>query len=544
MEYKIHPAIGIARVGSSSEFFIGPERPFELANRGVTFKDFFCRIKRQAVRFRIFEHRDDGTSVDVTARAQITWTVRVKNRKSTKSFVSGASFGGTEMDSGIVEVTGLNDSRPLNASVSFDGGVPIPVSLGEVRTDASGCLIFLGGSGIAGQRPGNTTPISSTGSSGWYDDTCDGYVQASMTLDGEIHPVTPAWVVAAPPKFAVHHTNVVTMYDKLFDLAALGVGQPTSYQYGVRPILQRAYDARYLTSIPDDAHDWPDLGDFSTLPPARRQAIVDRLKPAGDMPALENLQLTATQLKWMQEFADSGFVPDSLDPPTHPAITAEGLDRAALDDCIGGAFGPGVEIAEPVSYWFPSTSDPFRVPSDYSPGRLTFGLPVPWHGDAFGNCASYWPIIHPGTVRSSTGARVDWNRLVSSTDIPGTWDRVAIVAYDEISGEFREQDCRIRLREIPPLRPRAWRWFPPLELIRRVIDIVSDPSPIDFLRLARLGRQPIARATDPDLLTRLAQHLEHMSEAELRSAAIDVQAQAARLEVARQMIDEQLRKRR
>lgn len=52
--YKIHPAVGITRVGNSpDDFFIGPE----LLGQDVTpqggLKDNQCRLKRQAARFRI-----------------------------------------------------------------------------------------------------------------------------------------------------------------------------------------------------------------------------------------------------------------------------------------------------------------------------------------------------------------------------------------------------------------------------------------------------------------------------------------------------------
>lgn len=47
--YKIHPAIGIARVGNSpDEFFIGPERIGERPDPPGDFKDAQCRVKKQA----------------------------------------------------------------------------------------------------------------------------------------------------------------------------------------------------------------------------------------------------------------------------------------------------------------------------------------------------------------------------------------------------------------------------------------------------------------------------------------------------------------
>src|SRR5262245_49139754 len=82
--YKIHPAIGIARVGNSpDEFFIGPERVGEQPDPPGGFKDAQCRIKRQAARFRIYAHHDDGTVQEITAdEAEITWKVHLVNKKA------------------------------------------------------------------------------------------------------------------------------------------------------------------------------------------------------------------------------------------------------------------------------------------------------------------------------------------------------------------------------------------------------------------------------------------------------------------------------
>jgi len=82
--YKIHPAIGIARIGNSpDEFFIGPERVGEPPEPPGGFKDAQCRVKRQGARFRVFAHNDDGTVAEVTdTEAEITWTVHLCNTKA------------------------------------------------------------------------------------------------------------------------------------------------------------------------------------------------------------------------------------------------------------------------------------------------------------------------------------------------------------------------------------------------------------------------------------------------------------------------------
>jgi hypothetical protein len=74
---KIHPAIGVARVGNSpDEFFIGPERPWERPDPPGGFKDGQCRVKRQAARFRLFAYNDDNTVQEITDPvAEISCTV-------------------------------------------------------------------------------------------------------------------------------------------------------------------------------------------------------------------------------------------------------------------------------------------------------------------------------------------------------------------------------------------------------------------------------------------------------------------------------------
>ena len=52
---KIHPAIGVARLGNSpTKFFIGPELPGRQKPPVGGYKDAQGRVKRQAARFRLF----------------------------------------------------------------------------------------------------------------------------------------------------------------------------------------------------------------------------------------------------------------------------------------------------------------------------------------------------------------------------------------------------------------------------------------------------------------------------------------------------------
>jgi len=84
VSYKIHPGLGIARIGNSpSEFFVGPLAPGEIPDPEGGFKDKMGRIKRQAAEFRVFGYNAAGVAVkEITADdAEIVWQVHLVNRK-------------------------------------------------------------------------------------------------------------------------------------------------------------------------------------------------------------------------------------------------------------------------------------------------------------------------------------------------------------------------------------------------------------------------------------------------------------------------------
>ena len=85
IEYiKIHPSIGIARIGNSpTEFFIGPEIPGQKDPPLGGYKDSQGRIKRQAARFRVFAYDKDGKEIGeiTTEEAHIQWIVHLANKR-------------------------------------------------------------------------------------------------------------------------------------------------------------------------------------------------------------------------------------------------------------------------------------------------------------------------------------------------------------------------------------------------------------------------------------------------------------------------------
>src|ERR1700740_1907560 len=82
---QIFPSIGIARIGNSPDWFVGPELPHRGTPPpppGGAHKDAQCRIKRQAQRFRLWGFYSDGSNRELTsADGNIVWTVHLANAK-------------------------------------------------------------------------------------------------------------------------------------------------------------------------------------------------------------------------------------------------------------------------------------------------------------------------------------------------------------------------------------------------------------------------------------------------------------------------------
>lgn len=353
--YKIHPAFGIARVGNADadRFFIGPEIPGQPATgdaaAGTTVPPYKAdndaneKIKPQAVRFRIWEYERNADGKYEATREinlaekdvrRIKWTVHLANRKASfhmfrarkgetgppaklrndlwpdesyKAAPMPASRRKTllDIDPGARSITGKN-KKGVEFSADGTGNWPIYPDghdeagkyvidyLGELRTDAAGRLIVIGGKGRSRGlfSPGQLeySLFLNYDNYWWFDDVSDGPVTAELEIeiDGRTETVTPAgaWIVVGPPDYAPHMPNVVTLYDLLFDLAVWDLDLPTDeavydgalkhlrqlndelrvqgrdrledfivdVDRDIEPLLQRARNMRWLTVQARDTH--------------------------------------------------------------------------------------------------------------------------------------------------------------------------------------------------------------------------------------------------------------------------------------------------
>jgi hypothetical protein len=266
---KIHPGIGIARLGNSeNEFFVGPEVQFPQRMPSGFYKDASGAIKRQAARFRLYGYDDAGNVVDEldASNARIVWTVHVANKKAAWYNFEGAldipeavpcarrnaGFTGDRrkelaIDPGPRSIPGASSQAPI----PFDSGTFLgtTVYLGELRTDDRGNLLVLGGRGVSASAFPNHTAYTFANNDGWHDDIADGPVRASVEIDGRSIPVDPAWVVVAPPNYAPDVVSVRTMYDLLYDAYQYNwITTPAkpSFTEHIYPMLRQFCDTQWV----------------------------------------------------------------------------------------------------------------------------------------------------------------------------------------------------------------------------------------------------------------------------------------------------------
>ena len=489
----IFPPIGIARVGNSrapgdAGFFIGPEVPDQPALPQGDYKDATGALRRQAARFRIYGYDAAGHIVgEITvANADIQWSVRLANKKaawynfemaldlptqfetavppSTRRnvLIQGADRKKLVIDPGYRHISGRNVS-----GVKFDTGrfFDLTVELGELRTDAEGRLLVLGGYGVS-QSIAGQPPQTFANNDGWYDDVSDGPVDATVTFNGAPIPVEGAWIAVGPPNYAPALKTVRTLYDLIYDrMVAWQLAEgpdKVSFQRQIRPIFERLTGLQWVNQgfasyfgagTPFDASQLLiRLADASDGNAEYRQAIYTQFRNPGKTAsktgaqlgkllwppfygdALDSLStptaqtpdpsltvpqglasLSSLQLGWLQKWAAGNFVSD-LDLHYQPPTSLEqvpvpeqprALTVAALDHCLADAFHPGCELTWPMRIRS-LYSGPFRI------RRRPPGQPEPDCGDVLTPDKALSPI---GPLNGATAGDLSrWMAVPWQTD--------------------------------------------------------------------------------------------------------------------------------
>jgi L-Lysine epsilon oxidase N-terminal/L-lysine epsilon oxidase C-terminal domain len=497
----IYPAIGIARVGNSpNEYFIGPEIPGILPQIQHDYRDPQGRILRQAARFRLFGLDADGKVIKELSAddGDITWSVHVANAKAAwyqfvKALDLGESAGALSSDTGGIPavacprrnpnihgvsrsdlvidpgprlITGRNlNEDGLQPQYAFNTGTfhGTPVYLGELRTDAQGNLIFLGGRGHSSTfLPG--PPPGFANNPGWHDDISDGPVDATIQLkDGRTYQAIGAWVITAPPDFAPGVRAFVTGYDLIFETAiqldpSLKPAKPGFFEH-IYPMLERTSINQWVNAGVALDHGWgspadftnpefiPRLSDPGDRSQPLRQAIFQlfrnpdyQIMDANGWPPIygdgvsldfnttdprEWMAILESQYAALRRWAEGDFVQDA--PPAIKAWTdlsaaqrADGLTRANLQETIGGPFHPGCEFTWPMRNKILYRA-PFRIKRR--------AAPEPDYGDELTSSIA----MRPGGPLdgSGPGAITRWMACPWQTDTAS-----CLSAYRAYAGEY------------------------------------------------------------------------------------------------------------
>ena len=179
--YKIHPGIGISRVGASTDgYFLAGETPdappfcIDADGKDTGFggyKDPAHILRRQGVRFKVYEYdKDDATGTltltrEITsAEATIAWTVKLAAAKAagpTMQQVTGPDgvrtigpsgtarnapppgFTAADLRADVTLTASGNNTKPAQGAEPKGRIVGQDLYIGEARTDASGRLIWL-----------------------------------------------------------------------------------------------------------------------------------------------------------------------------------------------------------------------------------------------------------------------------------------------------------------------------------------------------------------------------------------------------------------
>jgi hypothetical protein len=544
--YRIHPAIGIARVGNSqgnqlnTHYFHGSEIPDVPGNPADgLYRDNLGALKRQAARFRVFEHDTDqpGAAKEIQVGgtvAGIEWTVHLANKKAFWFQFQGTSgengyaanhprrnadpdnrskwiidFGPRTVQQGETKRfdRGSGGGFPETGPTALTNGAPVKIDyLGELQCDGQGILTVLGAHGVAGALDDAAveqfkTAADYANNPKWFDDTSDGPVTATIHFsDGTKISAEQAWVVVGPPDYAPPILNLVTMWDTLFDLAVRKFPgfAPTlfdsasnsfkatfepAYTQDIYPILQRVARYRAVQSRAKGHHRWDNEAAFAALgkkpyqppnipgfrsptqifnivrsPGSGGSGIDDGLMPKlfGDGGADSSLTLTPTQYFFLQQWKSGKFQNDWTGFPTPPnTITAGGLDRAALEGAVGGAFFPGIEAT-----WIMRRAALYETPFNFrfkaqiademnldglTPGSLTMRSACPWQADFYECKEAWWPAARPDQV-DRAGASAEWALGIDAATTPQSdynmvlnWHALGIVK-ETSRGVFAEDE--------------------------------------------------------------------------------------------------------
>lgn len=406
---SIYPPIGIARIGNSPDYFLASELPGVEPKPMNGYKDAKGRIKKQAVKFRIYAFDKNGDVLGELTNedAKINWQVHVANVKAAwyefnnaldlpMAGIPSAYRNSTEKNRSLLAIKpkpiDIVGSDITGDQYCFNDGEFYceKVNLGRIETDNQGRVIFVPGSGDANSKD-NEAPTTFANNEGWHDDTCDGVIRATVEVNEESYEAKPAMVAVTPPNFGPGLFGVVTMNDVVQNLFIKEMGYPDSADQGVvfyehiYPMLKRMTDTQWVNegfsvlfgkNSPSDFTDPILLNklenpsiDFQNLresvfnwfrDPSSKDYKPEQIPPFygdgfGEYEGLAIVDLPVTQIQYerLKLWSEGKFTTGEIkqvrgfnDLSLQEQIDA--LNMAPLEECLGGPFHPGIELTWPM----------------------------------------------------------------------------------------------------------------------------------------------------------------------------------------------------
>lgn len=571
----IHPAIGVARVGSSpEEWFLGPEVPDPAPEKPGFYRDAAGALKRQAARFRVYGFNARGEAVvELTGDpdATVAWTVHLANAKAAwyefqialdipeaasapPSYRRNAQVtdrASLVIDPGPRSIAGA-DQGPL----AFDTGVFMgkPVLLGELRTDGAGRLIVLGGHGKAGSH-NNARAITFANNDGWYDDTSDGPVTAAVTYRGRPLTVDPAWIVVAPPNYAPQQKSVRTLWDLMRDLAYaqrfLQKPANPSFTGDILPIFERLTRLQWVNAGFAAGFGWGSPFDFASS--GWRAALADQSK---DPAAVERRRQLANRFRvfdrdswspgpWPWVYGDAMSVPAAKTPRQNTMLTDTQigfLRQWAAGDSIAD-HRPGATPPESLD-----AVPPALRPATLDRASLDFCLADAFHP----GCEMTWPVrtasMFMGPYRflhAPAGLEPDYGpeltpEICRRPDGPLTGQRPGgITRWMAVPWQTDTASCRSGYdAAYDPYLPTFWPARVPNQVLtpQDYAVVMDDDRPMAD-RLAAFARRaswdaPLGEGTYVDKINVLAEDIDCVAVVEVMPGPAGVPAFPAVMEVA------------
>lgn len=403
MSLKVHPGIGVARIGDSpTAWAIAPETIEIDPPPPGGYRDESCRLQRLGARFRIFEYAapetpsSEALEIVTTDDTTIVWSVRLGS--SGAAHVEGAS--NTETISGPNQVK-VFAYVPVTVPYAFD------VCFAELRTDSEGRLIVL-------SSPDLEAPA--------FQGLCDGWVSATVWKDGVPEDATASWVLITAPDFAPGRRPVISYYDLLYQRHGLAAPALASFRKDIFPILRARNDGRPLASSVES--------NFPLLSGAAEREAVAGIDPAAPPVGETGSGVTAVQFailaQWISGTPGVDFENDWPGPGTLPdpiPRTAAELDRGPLSHCLGPGAGTWESAGVPSAATLPTLyAEPFRLMATAPFGTMLPG--AAWQDD-LGVCVGL----------------SNWAPQVEADEVPpagGTWSTRGFMVLQNDDLEYVE----------------------------------------------------------------------------------------------------------